>query len=204
MRLKRLRQVLDWAIRRGLHPGPNPARFVRLAPENEPNPRPIPPTVFERLRAAADPRLEGYLVLGYYTGCRSGELWRLREGDLDLDAGTAVIGKRKTRKPLSIHLHPAVVAYLRPRLTGDPATPVLYPYRSPGYVSRAFNRLCRRLGVCGIRFHGLRHTLGIRLLRATKNLKLVQQALGHSSIVTTATFYARVLDDELREAMGRI
>jgi site-specific recombinase XerC len=47
------------------------------------------------------------------------------------------------------------------------------------------------------RRHDLRHDFGSKLLRQTKSLKLVQEALHHSSIHVTAQFYAHVEDEEL-------
>jgi len=50
------------------------------------------------------------------------------------------------------------------------------------------------------RFHDLRHTFATRMLRQTKNLKLVSKLLGHTSVETT-TRYAHVMDGDLAEAM---
>ncbi len=51
-----------------------------------------------------------------------------------------------------------------------------------------------------LRFHDLRHDFATKLLRETKNLKLVQRALDHSKIETT-TKYAHVLDEEVAAGM---
>ena len=51
------------------------------------------------------------------------------------------------------------------------------------------------------RFHDLRHTAGMRTLRATGNLKTTQKLLGHSDISTTAKFYTDALVDDVRAAM---
>ncbi|VTZ26100.1 conserved hypothetical protein [Methylocella tundrae] len=51
-----------------------------------------------------------------------------------------------------------------------------------------------------LRFHDLRHDFATKLLRETKNLKLVQKALHHSKIETT-TKYAHVLDEEVLAGM---
>lgn len=51
------------------------------------------------------------------------------------------------------------------------------------------------------RFHDLRHTAGMRTLRATGNLKVTQRLLGHSDIGTTSRFYVDALVDDVREAM---
>jgi integrase/recombinase XerD len=48
--------------------------------------------------------------------------------------------------------------------------------------------------------HTLRHTAGTDLFRETKNLPLVQKALGHSNISTTM-IYVHLHDEELEAAM---
>lgn len=48
--------------------------------------------------------------------------------------------------------------------------------------------------------HNLRHTFASDLLRKTKNIRLVQKALGHSDIGTTQ-IYTHIVDDELENAM---
>lgn len=51
------------------------------------------------------------------------------------------------------------------------------------------------------RIHDLRHTAGMRTLRKTGNLRVVQGLLGHTDIKTTATFYTTALVDDVRAAM---
>jgi integrase len=51
------------------------------------------------------------------------------------------------------------------------------------------------------RLHDLRHTTGMRTLRATGNLKLVQKLLRHSDIKTTATFYTDALVEDIRDGL---
>lgn len=51
------------------------------------------------------------------------------------------------------------------------------------------------------RIHDLRHTTGMRVLRATGNLKAVQKILGHSDIAITAKFYTDALLEDQRAAM---
>lgn len=48
--------------------------------------------------------------------------------------------------------------------------------------------------------HTLRHTFATDLLRATNNLRIVQKAMGHEDIRTTA-IYTHIVDTELEEAM---
>jgi len=51
--------------------------------------------------------------------------------------------------------------------------------------------------------HSARHFYASELLRVSKNLRLVQQQLGHSSPQTT-TVYAQVLDEEITEAVEKL
>lgn len=54
--------------------------------------------------------------------------------------------------------------------------------------------------ILNFRFHDLRHTFATRILRKTRNIKLVSMLLGHKSIETTMR-YAHVLDEDLRQGL---
>jgi integrase len=70
----------------------------------------------------------------------------------------------------------------------------------PRAVSKAFRLVADRLGLEGIRLHDLRHTAASLMLAAGVPLKVVSEALGHSSIGITADVYAHVTPDLRREA----
>lgn len=88
----------------------------------------------------------------------------------------------------------------------------LFP-ESPLFISRNGYRISPRqverdlkkwLKIAGIERDlspsSLRHTTATRLLRKTRNYKLVQRYLGHSSPVTTLKFYVDVFPEDLEEA----
>ena len=77
-----------------------------------------------------------------------------------------------------------------------------YPLTLSGTKIR-WRRIRKAAGVSDSRFHDFRHDFGTKLLRATGNLKLVQRALTHADIKTTAR-YAHVLDEEVAQGVERL
>lgn len=75
-----------------------------------------------------------------------------------------------------------------------------YPI-TPSGAKMQWRRLRVRSGVNDFRFHDLRHDLGTKTLRRTGNIKLVAKLLNHSNI-STASKYAHVLDDDVRDAIS--
>jgi integrase len=73
-----------------------------------------------------------------------------------------------------------------------------YPITYYGIGSNV--RKWRKAGV-DVSMHKLRHTAGMRILRATGNLKAVQKVLGHSDIAITAKFYTDANTEDQRAAM---
>jgi integrase len=59
-------------------------------------------------------------------------------------------------------------------------------------------------GLPKLRIHDLRHTAACRTLRATGNLKLVQEMLGHSTIDITARFYAEADHEMVRAGKNAV
>jgi integrase len=101
--------------------------------------------------------------------------------------------------PLRGHDPEHVFTYVAQRTRGGRLNGQRYPLTYSG-VKIVWRRLRKRAGVIGFRFHDFRHDLGTKLLRSTGNLKLVQRALNHADLKTTAR-YAHVLDSEVAEAL---
>ncbi|WP_349434319.1 tyrosine-type recombinase/integrase [Pararhizobium sp. A13] len=74
-----------------------------------------------------------------------------------------------------------------------------YPIKYHGVQSQ-WRRDLARSGVKNFRLHDHRHDRASKLLRETRNLKLVQRVLNHSNITTTAR-YAHVMDGEVALAL---
>lgn len=112
---------------------------------------------------------------------------------------------RTILEPLRGHHPEFVFTYVCERSRRCPKTDVermkgeRYPITYAGAKSQ-WKRTCARAKLEDFRFHDIRHDVATKLLRQTGNMKLVQRALNHSDIKTTAR-YAHVLDDEVAAAL---
>ena len=71
---------------------------------------------------------------------------------------------------------------------------------APDWLSRYFRQLDEASGLPPIRLHDVRHGAASLALAAGADLKVVQDVLGHSSIVLTADTYTSVLPEVARKA----
>jgi integrase len=77
-----------------------------------------------------------------------------------------------------------------------------YPITTEG-AKTMWRRMQSQSGVKDFRFHDIRHDVATKLLRKTGNMRLVQRALNHSNIATTAR-YAHVLNAEVAAALDEL
>jgi len=156
-------------------------------------------------------------------GLRRGEAAGLRWCDIDLVGKTAMIAQqlqqydgrlaicppktaRSTRVIALDHTTVAALAAHRERQLAEAAA--FGPgYRVSGFVftnlngdpmapdrlTRTFRRLVAAAGLPPVRLHDLRHGAATLALAAGVDLRVVQEMLGHSSIVLTADTYTSVL-----------
>jgi integrase len=70
-----------------------------------------------------------------------------------------------------------------------------FEYRlDSGSVTSALNRALIRAGLPHIRVHDLRHTVASVLLAGGVNPKVVQDLLGHSTVLTTLNSYSHLTE----------
>jgi integrase len=170
----------------------------------------------DRLEAATRHDLLPFFAFARASGFRLKECL-LRWSEVNWAAGQIVkLGKGRKRiscpitptireilEPLQGHHAEFVFTYVADRTQSGRIKGRRYPLTEKG-VSTAWQKLRRQAGVIGFRFHDFRHDVGTKLLRETGNLKLVQRALNHADIKTTARYYAHVLDADIAEAMERV
>lgn len=143
-------------------------------------------------------------------GLRASELTHLRPEHLDMLTCRLVVREGKGAKDrvlwISDDLRDLVGRWLERR----PASPWLFSTRDGAQLDTRYLRtMVKHYAVkAGVSEagrtspHTLRHTFATDLLRETKNIILVQKALGHSDVSTTM-IYTHVQDDELEEALRK-
>jgi site-specific recombinase XerD len=70
-------------------------------------------------------------------------------------------------------------------------------------IKRAWQTICRRAEISGLRVHDLRHSFASQLASGGASLLLIGAMLGHSQPRTTAR-YAHIFDSPLRQATEKV
>jgi integrase len=186
------------------------------------------------LRSIEDHRLYAAYHLIALRGLRRGEAAGLRWCDLDLDGKTAIIsqqlqqydGRLAICPPKTPHstrviaLDHTTIAALRAHRDRQQAEAAAYGpgYRASGFVftnlngdpmapdrlTRTFRKLVTQAGLPPVRLHDLRHGAATLALAAGVDLRIVQDMLGHSSIVLTADTYTSVLPQVAHAAAEKV
>lgn len=169
-------------------------------------PRPAPDPVFAAAMAAADTRVRLMLRLAAEAGLRRAEIALIHSRDLTegVDGAQLLVhgkGSRQRYVPLSDELASEVRAGAAGHTPGESARGWLFPGYFDGHLKPKWvGELCSRVLPDGYTLHTLRHRFSSRAYRGTRNLRAVQQLLGHSNLSVTERYVA-VDDSEMRAAM---
>ena len=149
------------------------------------------------------------ILLALQTGMRVGDLINLRFEDIERDKGRCHIKEGKGSKDRVIFLRAGTISDLidladlfKGHNTGLVFTTLKgeRPVQAQ-YLRRMIAEKAKKAGISKrVHFHLLRHTYLTRLYSETKNIRLVQQIAGHTSIATTQ-IYTHISGADVREAM---
>jgi len=134
-----------------------------------------------------DKSFNSFVRFAYYTGARSGEIRSISRDNV-LDGSLVVRGKTGRRYVKLNTQAQAILQEIEP----------LWSYRKD-YVSHKFKKEVRRLGIKDARFHDLRRTFGLNLIKQGMSIYKVSKLLGHSSVRTTEQHYATLLTVEIED-----
>ena len=167
---------------------------------SEPAPRPAPENVYRVSLANADARVRLILRLAGEAGLRRGEIAQISKDDLTRDLmgySLRVHGKGgKVRTvPLTEPLARMRIDYLGRRYW-------LFPSPAGGHLTpRHVGKLASKVMPDIWTLHTLRHRFATVTYDGTRDLIVIQQLLGHSSVATTQRYIATP-QDRLRQAVA--
>ena len=215
-----LKMFFRFAIARGYAAG-NPTDLLETPHEWKKLPDVLGRDQINALIGAVPPdhrlalRDRAILELFYASGLRASELAEVALEDVHVDLGVIrVLGKGRKERIIPVG-GPALkeldeyLTILRPQLIAVKTTRAkaarnrVFLTRSGGPMTRVVlwqlvQKMSKRAGMRSIHPHTLRHTFATHLLSGGADLRVVQELLGHSNVVTTQ-IYTHVDGDRLRE-----
>lgn len=187
-----LRGFYAWAKRRNLIQV-DPAYPLPAIKIPRPLPRPCPEADLQRAYANATEEVQAMILLGAMGGLRLSEITNLhmshREGNILRVKGK---GGKERIIPMNASLSAALIrienqepygSYFKNPATGEPW--------SISYVGKHIRGLLPKKYAA----HSLRHRAATIAYGATKDIRAVQELLGHSSVATTQLYTAITSDD---------
>lgn len=167
--------------------------LVRLLPER--NQRTVYLSM-EQVKAIADQASQAVrtaIWVALLTGCRRGEICRIRADDIGAASIRIQAGNTKTLRYREVPIVPA----LRPWLQRLPLS-----ITAEG-LKTGFRRAREAAGMPHVHYHDLRHSCATILLHLGAPLHVVREILGHTSVRTTER-YAHVMLEPQRAALERL
>ena len=134
-----------------------------------------------------DDRFNSFVRFAYYTGARSGEIRSISRDNV-LEDSLVVRGK-SGRRMVKLNGQAKELIHSQDEL---------WNYTKE-YVSHKFKKEVRRLGIKNARFHDLRRTFGLNLIKQGMSIYKVSKLLGHKSVRTTEQHYAPLLTVEIED-----
>lgn len=201
--------ILNWGIRRGYVPGPNPCvgveRFSVRARE-----RFLMPEELVRFRLALDAqpaRVRDFFYMCLLTGARRGNVQSMRWDELDLDLAIWQFDTKNGDRQCLPLCSGALAILSRRKEANKDGSPWVFPGRRPGShliePKRAWRTILRRAGIENLRIHDLRRTLGSYMAISGESQYVIGKTLGHRDQRSTAV-YARLNLEPVRRALDNV
>jgi integrase len=219
--LRVLKQVLANAKERG-HLVDEGVFRVKVPRRDQPEMRFLDWDEVEELAANTVAPYGNLVLLAALTGLRQGELFALRDRNLDLERKTVRVENGtyagelvpvKTRASRRrVDLSGTAVRVVRRQLLARKPNELGLVFPSPegriqnddNFRHRVFSPAVRRTKLTGFRFHDLRHTYAALMVAAGAHPKYLQAQMGHSSIRVTLDLYGHLFPDANRGVLDAL
>ena len=205
-----LRAALNQAFRDGKVASDVPWRTVkRFRDVDAPRLRYFTKDEVTRLVNAAQGNFRDLVLAALFTGCRYGELGRLRAGDLNPDSGTVFVGQSKSGKARHVVLTGEGRKFFETLTAGRQGDALMLAHANGlawghSHQIRPMTRACRAARIePAAGFHILRHTAASHLVMSGVPLNVVAHNLGHADTRMTERHYAHLAPSYLAETIRK-
>jgi integrase len=165
-----------------------------------------------RVANASAPDLRAIVTAALLTGCRYGELTRIRTGDFDRETGMLHIPITKAGSSRFVALSEEGRRFFEQVAKGASGSEIVFK-RANGKAwkaneqTRPLSAACRAAKILPeVSFHILRHTYASRLARAGVPMSVIAAQLGHADLRITTRHYAHLspgyVAETVRAAFG--
>jgi integrase/recombinase XerC len=185
-----------WAIKAG-YTTTDPTADIDRPKLRRTLPRPVTDADLLFALSMTTGQAQAWIILAAYAGLRCAEIAGLHRDDVIGDAGLLrVVGKG--HKERLVPMHPQVIDLLAgwrmPRANGPIFTRPSGGAWPPARLSRLASIELHDIGIDAT-LHQFRHWFGTRTYQHVKDIRVVQELLGHSSPTTTAIYTAFSAED---------
>ena len=160
----------------------------------------------KRFINACDADFRPLVQAALQTGCRYGELTRLKVQDFNPDSGTVVICKSKSNKVRHVVLTDEGVALFTQLAAGRSGGELLLRRADgtawgPSHQDRRMAEACERAKIKRITFHGTRHTWASHAVMNNMSLLVVARNLGHANTKMVEKHYGHLAPSYIADAI---
>jgi integrase len=156
-----------------------------------------------------EPDFQKLVLAALHSGCRLGELGRLRVRDVLASSKTLYVEQSKPGASRHVFLDDEGVQFFK-RLAADRVPDELLLVRSNGEgwrkddTKKLMRRACAKGQIPRLGFHQLRHSFSTRLLTQNVQMKIVAQQLGHTSVRMLEKYYGHLIDEHVQQVIGEL
>jgi len=162
-----------------------------------------------RLINSSQGNFRDLVLAALHTGCRYGELGRLRAGDFNPDSGTVFVGQSKSGKARHVVLTDEGQRFFETLTAARPGGALMLTRASgepwgPSNCTLLMAKACRAANITpAAGFHIIRHTAASHMVMAGVPLNVVASNLGHASTLMTEKHYAHLAPSYLAETIRK-
>jgi len=180
----------------------NSAHGIKPPKQPEGRTRFLTPGELKAALEAAEPWMRAPMALAACTGCRRGELLKLRWMDVDLSKRLLTLRETKNNTTRILRIGDAAVQVFE-SLPQCGAGSLVFAGLDGQKLSVYCRRVFHKLGIMDASFHSLRHTMASWRVMEGEDLYLVGQILGHKTLRMTAR-YAHLSPEYMAKAAGTL